>query len=323
MKERITEGEIKISVIIPLFNEDAVIPHLMERMLPIVAQFPGSIEVLFVDDGSTDNTASQLFSICLQDPRFQYISFSRNFGHQLALSAGLMYARGTEAVFIMDADLQDPPELMETFYSKMQEGYDVVYGVRNDRKESGVKRFLYFSFYRMLNRISRLHFPLDSGDFCLISRKAVDIINQFPEENRFLRGIRTWIGFSQVGVPYERSARVSGKTHYSYKKLWQLAMSGIYNFSEFPVRFISVIGFFSVLLSLLYLAATLINKFIYHSVPAGFTALLFTIILFSGVQLLSLGVIGEYVIRIFMQVKGRPFYIVDKKIFDKKLTHGK
>ncbi len=323
MKAVASGSEIKISIIIPLYNEDAVIPQLIERISSILDKQTESTEVIFVDDGSTDNTQFQLFALCLNDARYQYLSFSRNFGHQLALTAGLSYARGTEAVFIIDADMQDPPELLDIFYKKYQEGYDVVYGVRNSRKESAVKRFFYFTFYRMLNKISKLHFPVDSGDFCLISRKVVNTINQFPEESRFMRGIRTWVGFKQIGIPYERDARIAGKSKYSYRRLVQLAMNGVYNFSEFPVRFISILGLISVLLSVGYLIATLINRFIYHTVPAGFTALLFTIILFSGVQLLSLGIIGEYVLRIFVQVKSRPFFVINKKIFDKQLTDGK
>jgi len=323
MKTAVPGTEIQISIIVPLYNEEAVVPHLIERITAVLNERSENIEVVFVDDGSSDNTAAHLFSVCLSDARFQYVSFSRNFGHQLALTAGLNYARGTEAVFIIDADMQDPPELLGEFYKKYTEGFDVVYGVRNSRKESQVKKLFYFTFYRILNSISRLHFPVDSGDYCLISRKVVDIINQFPEENRFLRGIRTWVGFRQVGIAYERSARIAGKSKYSYRRLVQLAMNGVYNFSEFPIRFISLLGLLSVLLSIGYLIATLINRFIYHTVPAGFTALLFTIILFSGVQLLSLGIIGEYVLRIFVQVKSRPFFVINKKIFDKQVTDGK
>jgi len=322
MQPHANSRDIQISIIVPLYNEEKVIPHLVDRLLRVMSERQETIEIIFVDDGSTDQSAIQLVPLCMNDQRFQYISFSRNFGHQVALSAGLFYARAKEAVFTIDGDLQDPPELLGKFYEKFLEGYDVVYGIRNKRKEAGIKRVLYFSFYRLLGMISTLNFPVDSGDFCLISRKAVDIINQFPEESRFLRGIRSWIGFKQAGIPYSRDIRVAGSSKYSYRKLTRLAMNGIYNFSELPIRFISLLGLISILLSLVYLGATLINKFFYHTVPAGFTALLFTVILFSGVQLLSLGVIGEYVLRIFFQIKNRPLFIIEKKVFDKQITDG-
>lgn len=315
--------EIQISIIVPVYNEEAVIPQLAARFTDLMSSRKEVIEVVFINDGSNDNTAVQLFSICLHDPRFQCISFSRNFGHQVAISAGLQYVRATEAVFIIDGDLQDPPELFSVFYEKFKMGFDVVYGIRNKRKESGIKKFFYYSFYRILSKISTLHFPVDSGDFCLISSKVLNIMKQFPEESRFLRGIRSWVGFKQTGISYERDARVAGNSKYSYRKLLRLAMNGIYNFSELPVRFISLTGFFAILFSLIYFIITLINKFVYHTVPQGFTALLFSIILFSGVQLLSLGIIGEYVLRIFVQVKNRPLFIIDKKIFDKEISDGK
>jgi len=322
MQAPLRDKEIQISVIIPVYNEEAAVPHLIERLLNLMAQRQEVMEVIFINDGSTDATSAHLSLVCLNDQRFQYVSFSRNFGHQLALTAGLSYARGKEAVFILDADLQDPPELFGELYEKLLQGYDIVYGIRNNRKESRFKKFLYYSFYRFLNKISNIPFAVDSGDFSLMSRKVVDIINQLPEESRFLRGIRSWVGFRQIGLPYVRNSRIAGNSKYSYTKLFRLAMNGIYNFSELPIRLISLLGILSVLLALIYFALTLINKFIYHTVPAGFTALLFAIILFSGVQLLSLGVIGEYVLRIFFQVKNRPLFIVEKKIFDKELTNG-
>ncbi|HXB42824.1 MAG TPA: glycosyltransferase family 2 protein [Puia sp.] len=322
MQEQTTGKEIQISILVPVYNEQAVVPQLAERLAALMTSRQEVMEVIFINDGSTDNTSLQLFSICLSDSRFQCISFSRNFGHQIALTAGLHYARAKEAVFIIDGDLQDPPELFEVFYEKFQMGYEVVYGIRNLRKESGIKRFFYFGFYRIIGKLSTLHFPFDSGDFSLISRNVVTVMNQFPEESRFLRGIRSWVGFKQIGVAYERNARIAGSSKYSYFRLIRLAMNGIYNFSELPIRFISLAGFFSVLLALVYFVATLVSKFVYHTVPAGFTALLFAIILFSGVQLLSLGVIGEYVLRIFFQGKNRPLFIIDKKVFDKQISDG-
>lgn len=311
---------IQVSIIIPVYNEEKAIPLLLERLIVLMDNSPLKFECIFADDGSTDATPTQLISVCMSDSRFQYISFSRNFGHQLAIAAALKNARAVEAVFIIDADLQDPPELFPDFYQKYKEGYDVVYGVRSNRKEFWLKRSLYYLFYRLINRISTLHFPVDAGDFSLISRKAVNIINHFPEEKVFLRGIRSWIGFKQIGIAYQRAPRVQGSTKYSYSRLLKLAMNGFYNFSEVPIRLISYLGLTSIFIALLYLGATIINKLVYHTVPKGFTAILFTVILFGGVQLLSIGVIGEYIIRTFFQVKNRPPFIIDKKIFDGRIA---
>lgn len=311
---------IQVSIIIPVYNEEKIIALLFERLLALISTTPLRLECIFVNDGSNDNTAAQLISICMSDKRFQYISFSRNFGHQVAIAAGLKAARGCEAVFIMDADLQDPPELLPEFYAKYREGYDVVFGIRQNRKESWIKRSLYYLFYRLINRISTLRFPVDAGDFSLISRKAVTIINRFPEETVFIRGIRSWIGFKQIGIPYDRAPRIKGQAKYSYLRLLRLAMNGFFNFSEVPIRLISYLGILSICIALVYLVATLINKLVYHTVPQGFTAILFTVVLFGGVQLLSIGVIGEYIIRTFFQVKNRPPFIIEKRIFDAEVA---
>jgi dolichol-phosphate mannosyltransferase len=311
------ERDIQISIIIPVYNEEKVIPLLFERLAGFMDAAALRLECIFVDDGSTDGTALQLISICMSDHRFQYISFSRNFGHQPAIAAGLRNARAREAVFIIDADLQDPPEMLPEFYMKLKEGFDVVYGVRRNRKESWIRRSFYYLFYRLINRIATLRFPADAGDFSLISRRSVDVINSFSEDIVFVRGIRSWIGFRQIGVEYERAPRAGGSAKYSFSRLIRLAMNGFYNFSEIPIRLISCLGILSIAISLVYLIATLVSKYVYHTVPQGFTAILFTVILFGGVQLLSIGVIGEYIIRTFFQVKKRPPFIIDKRIFDK------
>jgi dolichol-phosphate mannosyltransferase len=311
-----TAKNIQLSIIIPVYNEETTIPELVVRLKNLLSTLQVMTECIFVNDGSTDNSATLLISTCVTDARFQYLSLSRNFGHQSAILAGLKYARGIEAVFIIDADLQDPPELLNEFYQKYLEGYDVVYGIRNKRKEPLIKRFFYSSFYRLLNKIAVLRFPVDSGDFSLVS-----IINQIPENNGFFRGARSWIGFKQIGITYERAARKAGRSKYSFTRLVRLAMNGIYNYSELPIRVISILGVLSILVALVYLALTLISRFVYNTVPAGFTALLFTIVLFSGVQLLSLGVIGEYVIRTFFEVKNRPLFIVENKIFDSTMEN--
>ena len=310
----------QVSFVIPLYNESEVLPQLVERINKLMDTQSLNIEVVLVDDGSKDNTAALIQQLSLSDKRYHGVLLARNYGHQLALSAGLSSARGTEAIMVIDGDLQDPPELLPAFYEKYKEGYDVVYAVRKKRKEGFVKKMSYHIFYRILKSISYIDIPLDSGDFSLISRRVVDVLNKMPEESRYIRGMRTWIGFKQVGYEYERDSRAAGDSKYSFKKLFKLAYNGIFNFSEFPVKLITNMGVFSILVSLAYLINTLIQKYIYHNVPQGFTALLIAIILFSGVQLISLGIIGEYVLRIFFQVKGRPLYIIKKKIINSEFV---
>ena len=308
----------EISIVVPLYNEEQSIPFLINRLNKLMDTLVYKIEVVLVDDGSNDATATLMQQISFIDDRYQSVFLARNYGHQTALTAGLTCAKAVDAIMLIDGDLQDPPELLEKFYNYYLKGYEVVYAVRNKRKENVIKRYSYFLFYRILKAISYIDIPLDSGDFSLISRKVVDIINKMPEESRYIRGMRAWIGFKQIGVKYEREERIAGNSKYSFKQLFNLAYNGIFNFSEIPIKFISRLGMLTILLSLGYLGITLLKRFLYGTVPEGFTALLFTITLFSGVQLVSLGVIGEYVIRIFFQVKGRPLFIIKEKIFKKK-----
>ena len=221
-------------------------------------------------------------------------------------------------MMVIDGDLQDPPELLVEFYSYLKQGNDVVYAVRKKRKEGVLKRSSYFLFYRLLKSISYIDIPLDSGDFALISRRVVDIMNKMPEESRYLRGMRTWVGFKQIGVEYERSERQAGESKYSFSMLFKLAYNGIFNFSEFPIKFVSRLGGLTVIVALIYFISVVIKKFFYQEVIEGFTSLLFMIILFSGVQLIALGVIGEYVLRVFFQSKNRPLFIVKETIKDKE-----
>ncbi|MEL7163262.1 MAG: glycosyltransferase family 2 protein, partial [Bacteroidota bacterium] len=271
--------------------------------------------VILVDDGSSDATENLLRNLAASDPAFVAVLLSRNFGHQLALSAGLSKVDASEAIFILDGDLQDPPELLDKFYGHISAGYDVVYAVRRKRKENVLKRSAYAFFYRTLRRISYIDFPLDSGDFSMVSRRVVDHLNAMPEESRFLRGMRSWLGFRQIGVPYERSERAEGESKYSFTKLFKLAMNGIFNFSELPIRLVAYLGGGAVVVSGLYLIITLIKRFFFGTVPEGFTAIIGTIVLFGGMQLLAIGVIGEYILRIFFQVKGRQLFII-KEVVD-------
>lgn len=304
----------QVSFVIPVYNEESNLPMLVERLVKIMDQSPITLEAVLIDDGSRDNSRTMLQQLALSDPRFHIVLLSRNHGHQLALTAGLSVARGSEGVFVLDGDLQDPPELLETFYAKHQEGFDVVYAVREKRKEIFYKRFAYFIFYRILKKIANIDIPLDSGDFSFISRRVVNVLNKMPEESRFIRGMRTWIGFKQIGIAYDRQERASGDSKYSFSKLVQLALNGIYNFSEFPIKFVTSLGGFAIISSVIYLISVIIKKLFFDQVIEGFTALLFVIILFGGIQLMAIGVLGEYILRIFFQSKSRPNFIIEKEI---------
>lgn len=312
----------QINIVIPLFNEEEVFGDLMERLTSVINSSKLSASIIMVDDGSKDNTAFLMEQQSLRDERFISVILSRNFGHQYALTAGFTHVDATEAVLIIDGDLQDPPELMDEFFEQIKLGYDVVYAVREKRKENFFKKIAYRSFYRFLKRISYIDFPLDSGDFSLISRRVVDHLNSMPEESRFLRGMRSWIGFKQIGLPYERQKREAGESKYTFRKLLKLALNGIFNFSEYPIKFVSNMGVMTVLLSLIYFIITVIKRFYFGSVPEGFTSLVLLIIFFGGVQLIAIGIIGEYVLRIFFQVKNRPLFIVKDVIKNKKRENG-
>ena len=304
-----------ISILVPIFNEAAVLPQLFKRLDEVMTITSQHVDVVLVDDGSTDGSAAVIKETITGNNNYSAIFLSRNFGHPMALSAGLDYiGESADAVFIIDGDLQDPPELLPYFLEKMEEGNDVVYGIRRSRKENFSKRFFYKLFYRIQNRFSNITMPLDAGDFSLLSKRVVLHLNALPEESRYLRGMRSWVGFNQAGLPYQREERKEGKSKYSLKALFNLAFNGIFNFSEFPIRFIGRLGIITVLISLIYLGITLYKKFVFGTVPEGFTALIFAIVLFSGVQLLSLGIIGEYILRIFFQVKQRPLYIIKSKL---------
>jgi glycosyltransferase involved in cell wall biosynthesis len=308
----------QISYVVPLYNESKAFQPLISRLNELMNKTDITIEVVLIDDGSKDSTPVLMQQLALHDHRYQCVFLSRNYGHQIALSAGLSAANGMEAIMIIDGDLQDPPELFFNFYDYYKQGYDVVYAVRKKRKEFFLKRTAYYLFYRMLKKISYIEIPMDSGDFSLMSRRVVDILNKMPEESRYIRGMRSWIGFKQIGVEYERSERSADQSKYSLKMLFKLAFNGIFNFSEFPIRFITRAGLIAITLSLIYLTITIVKKIVWGTVPEGFTALLFSIILFSGVQLISLGVIGEYVLRIFHQVKSRPLFIIKERIINKE-----
>jgi dolichol-phosphate mannosyltransferase len=311
-----------ILILVPLYNEALVLPELFDRLEKLASNNAVNTSVLLIDDGSTDCTAQLLHDNISGKQNYSAIFLSRNFGHAMAITAGLANVPSSmDAVFIMDGDLQDPPELLPNFIAKMESGYDVVYGIRQNRKEGLLKNICYKMYYRLLKRFSNIKMPLDAGDFSLVSKRVVDELNKLPEESRYIRGLRSWVGFRQAGLEYNRDLRKNGSSKYSFRSLFKLAFNGLFNFSEVPIRFIGVIGFISVLISLFYLGVTVYKKLVYGTVPEGFTALIFAIVLFSGVQLLSLGIIGEYILRIFFQVKQRPLYIVRSKIINGNLVH--
>jgi glycosyltransferase involved in cell wall biosynthesis len=302
----------RLSVAIPLHNEETVLPELLRRTRIVLDQIPGGPhELVFVDDGSTDRTLAILEEAVEQDSRIHVISLSRNFGHQAAITAAMDHVTGNAAV-IMDGDLQDVPEVIPQFVEKYQQGYDVVYAQRVRRKETWPLRICYFVFYRMMRKLSDIRLPLDSGDFGLMSRRVIDQVRHMPEHHRYLRGLRSWVGFRQTGLTVERAERHSGRSKYSMMRLMKLAADGIFAFSIVPIRAAALFGGFAMFLSSLYVLYALYAKIFLHKTPQGFTALLVAVTLLSGITLFFLGVIGEYVGRIYEETKGRPQYIIGR-----------
>lgn len=305
---------IHLSVAIPLHNEESVLPELLARVQGVLEGLPGSShEIVFVDDGSTDRTFEMLCAAAQADPRIIAISLSRNFGHQAAITAALDHVSG-DAVVVMDGDLQDVPEIIPQFVAKFAEGYDVVYAQRVRRKEPLALRICYFVFYRMMARLSDIHLPLDSGDFGLMSQRVVNQVRRMPEHHRYLRGMRSWVGFRQIGIPVERAARHSGKSKYSALRLMKLAADGIFAFSIVPIRAAALVGALVMFASCFYLAYALYVKIVLHQSPQGFTALLVAVTFLSGIMLFFIGIIGEYVGRIYEETKARPQYVIGKMV---------
>ena len=307
-----------ISIVVPLYNEEEVFDKLIQRLTSVINNTSFSCEVILVNDGSSDNTDTLIQKTCKEDTRFTGVLLSRNHGHQLAVTAGLQYVRGKKGAMIIDGDLQDPPELVNQFYDLLINGYDVIYAVRKNRKESFIKKMAYSSYYRLQKKVSNFNIPIDSGDFSMLSRRVVDTMNNMPEQSRYLRGMRAWVGYKQIAYEYDRAERHAGETKYSWTKLFELAFNGIFNFSDFPVKIITRLGFLTVIFSLIYFGYNIYRKIYYNDVPQGFSATILAIILFSGVQLISLGLIGEYVLRIYNQVRNRPLFIVDSVIQEGK-----
>ena len=304
----------RLSVAIPIHNEESVLPELLQRLRAVLASVAGGPhEIVFVDDGSTDRTFEILAGAAKEDERIVVLSLSRNFGHQAAITAGLDHVSGDAAV-VMDGDLQDAPEIIPKFVEKYQQGYDVVYAQRVRRKEPLALRICYFVFYRMMATLSDIRLPLDSGDFGLMSRRVIEEVRKMPEHHRYLRGMRSWVGFRQAGIAVERAERHSGKSKYSIMRLVTLAFDGIFAFSIVPIRAAALFGAFVMFLSSLFAIYSIYIRVFLHKAPQGFTALIVAITFFSGVLLFFLGVIGEYVGRIYEEIKARPQYIVSRTV---------
>jgi glycosyltransferase involved in cell wall biosynthesis len=305
-------GFPRYSIVVPLYNEQDVLPELYRRLRAAVVRLHGPAEMVFVNDGSSDGTLGILRALQFEDKHVRIVSLSRNFGHQVAVSAGLSYAEG-EAVAVLDGDLQDPPELLPEFFAKLDEGWDVVYGIRRQRRGAVLKRLSYFIFYRLLHRLADIDIPLDVGDFCVMSRRIVDQLNWLPETDRFVRGLRAWVGFRQTGIPYERDRRRAGVPKYTVAKLIQLSLDGLFSFSYAPLRWLAGVGFVLCAISFVGILVVLYRYLFTPYVP-GYTSLAILVLFFGGVQLLTGGLIGEYVGRTAQQVKGRPLYLVDELI---------
>lgn len=302
-----------LSVVIPIFNEEETLAALFARLSAALVATGESFEVLFVNDGSRDGSERILRDFHARDARFKSIHFSRNFGHQIAITCGFDHARG-QAVIAMDGDLQDPPEVLPHLIARWREGYEVVYAVRQNRKEGLLKRSAYKAFYWLLRKVSYLDIPLDSGDFSLIDRRVIDLLGSMPERNRFVRGLRTWVGFRQVGYEYAREARFAGESKYNLARLFKLAFDGLVSYSYVPLRLVSNVGLLVSASALGYMGYLLVARLFGGTPIEGWTSTVVIVLFLGGVQLLSLGVIGEYVGRIFEEVKQRPHYVVRERV---------
>ena len=297
------------SLIIPIYNEEENITELYRRIRSVMDRLEQSVELIFINDGSRDNSLKLIRELQEKDDRVCYLSLARNFGHQIAVTAGLNFARG-QAVIILDADLQDPPELIPDLIEKWRQGYQVIYAQRTKRKKEGwFKRFTAYVFYRLLQQLADVNIPTDTGDFCLMDRRVVDLLNSMPEQNRYIRGLRSWVGFRQTAIQFERDPRFAGEVKYTFRKSFTLAVNSLVSFSKVPLRLSTYLGlcsaFFAALMALLVLYWRLYQP---HSPIIGFAAIMIAILFLGSVQLVCIGIVGEYIGRIYEEVKGRPLY---------------
>ena len=304
------EEKIELSVVVPTYNEESNLNYLFERLESVLASLSTTYEIVCVNDGSKDNTLKCLIEQHNRNRAIKVIDLSRNFGKEIALTAGIDYAKGA-AIIPIDADLQDPPELIKDLVVKWREGYDVVYATRRSRQgESWLKRFTAYAFYRTIGKMSRVTIPSNTGDFRLLDRRVVEAIKQMPERTRFMKGLFTWVGFQQTSIFYDREPRFRGKTKWNYWKLWNFALDGITSFSLLPLKIWSYIGLIISLVSLLYAVLLLIRTLILGNDVPGYASIIISILFLGGIQLISLGILGEYLGRVYEEVKARPLYFV-------------
>ncbi|NNF37588.1 MAG: glycosyltransferase family 2 protein [Gemmatimonadetes bacterium] len=303
-----------VSVVVPVFNEEANIQPLYERMDQVARRLaPLDLELLFVDDGSTDDSVPRMSALAEKDPRVRVIKLARNFGHQLAITAGLDHAQG-DCVIVIDADLQDPPEVIPRMVERWQDGFDVVYGVRERRDgEGAMKRWTAKVFYRLLRRMTKVEIPVDVGDFRLLSRRAAAELRGMREQDRFVRGLVSWIGLRQTGVEYVREARHAGETKYPYRRMLKFALDGITSFSIVPLRLATWLGYAASGFAFVYLLSVFVQKWMGATVE-GWATIMVAMLFLGGIQLICLGIMGEYIGRIFTEIKGRPLYVVDEVV---------
>ena len=306
----------KISIVVPCYNEEAVLPMLFARLHAVAPTWGTDYEIICVDDGSRDLTWQKLQAQCQQDPHWRAFSFARNFGHQTAVSAGLHFASG-DAVVVIDADLQDPPEQVASLLAKWRAGFEVVFATRKQRQDPFVKRVLAWGFYRLLQKMTPLPMARDAGDFCLLDKRVVAVINALPERSRYLRGLRTWCGFRQASVEFDRAERAAGVPQYTFKKSFKLAMDGLFSFSAVPLRLATYLGLWVSGFAFLGVVFTLAQKLFAAKFAriglepgAGFPTIVISVLFLGGVQLICLGILGEYIGRIYDEVKGRPLWII-------------
>ncbi len=309
--------EVCISIVVPVYNEEDVIQEFYKRIKNVARNLDCDLtEIIFVDDGSKDSSYTQLIELAQHDSTVKVIKFSRNFGHQIAISAGMENAKG-DAVVIIDADLQDPPEVIHQFIAKWKEGFDVVFGIRLTREgESWLKLWTAAMFYRILHFIAQIDIPVDTGDFRLMSRRALHHVLSLTERDRFVRGLVSWIGFKQCGVSYDREKRNAGETKYPYRKMLRFALDGMTSFSNLPLKLASILGYLTSFLAFLYACSVFIQKALGGTVQ-GWATIMVGVLFLGGVQLICLGIIGEYIGRIFNETKRRPLYIIEE-VFESK-----
>ena len=306
--------EFKLSLIVPMYNEQDNIETFFKSIKSTMLEYSYNYEILCINDGSKDNTLPLLRQLAQNDNHIKVIDLSRNFGKEIAMSAGFKYASG-DAIIPIDADLQDPPSIIPLLVNKWIEGYDVVYATRSKREgETVFKKITAHMFYRVIAKLTKINIPEDTGDFRLMSRQVVDALNQLPEHHRFMKGLFSWVGFKQTSITYQREARFAGKTSFNYWKLWNFALEGITSFSFAPLQFASYLGFFVSITSFVYMIYLIFNTIFYGNPVAGYPSLMVAILFFGGIQLITLGIIGEYIGRIYNETRRRPLFLVREEI---------